>query len=160
MIPSSKRVLIVDDSTVMRSLLRSVLQNGRGFEVVGTARDGESALRLLEEICPDVILLDVEMPVMDGLTTLRALRNRGHKMPVIMCSALTQRGGRVTIEALASGASDYVAKPKGQSGPAEAIQALSRELLPKLAALTAVEPAPAPVLASGPQIPIASPSTA
>jgi len=137
-----KRILIVDDSTVMRSLLRSVLLSARGFEVAGMAGDGESALRLIEELRPDLVLLDVEMPVMDGLATLRKLRGRGHKMPVIMCSALTQRGGRVTIEALAGGASDYVAKPQGQTSPIEAMQTLSRDLLPKLRALTAVSAAP------------------
>ena len=70
---------------------------------------------------PDLILLDVEMPVMDGLVTLRKLRARGHKMPVIMCSSLTQRGAQVTIEALAGGASDYVAKPAGQASREAAI---------------------------------------
>jgi two-component system chemotaxis response regulator CheB len=140
-----KRILIVDDSAVMRSLLRSVLPAARGFEVAGTADDGESALRLTEELRPDLVLLDVQMPVMDGLATLRKLRSRGHRMPVIMCSALTQRGGRVTIEALAGGASDHVAKPKGQAGPVEAMQTLARELLPKMTALTSPESA-APVL--------------
>jgi two-component system chemotaxis response regulator CheB len=135
------RILVVDDSAVMRSLLRSVLRSDAGIEVVGTAADGESALNMVETLHPDLILLDVEMPVMDGVSTLRKLRERGHKMPIIMCSALTTRGGRVTIEALASGASDYVAKPKSQAGPAEAIQALAHDLLPKIAALTAVEPA-------------------
>ncbi len=85
---------------------------------------------------PDLVLLDVEMPVMDGLVTLRQLRARGHTMPVIMCSSLTQRGAKVTIEALASGASDYVAKPAGQSGREQALQSLAQELLPKIHALT------------------------
>lgn len=143
------RVLVVDDSAVMRSLLRSVFRTDASIEVVGTAADGESAIDLVESLRPDLILLDVEMPVMDGVATLRKLRSRGHKMPIIMCSALTTRGARVTIEALASGASDYVAKPKSQAGPAEAIQALARDLLPKIAALTAVEhAAPAPVLSA------------
>jgi two-component system chemotaxis response regulator CheB len=150
-----KRVLIVDDSAVMRSLLRSVLRSARGLEVAGTAGDGESALSLIHELRPDIILLDVEMPIMDGLATLRRLRERGHKMPVIMCSSLTQRGARVTIEALAGGASDYVAKPKGQAGPVEAMQTLARELLPKIAALTAAEP-PVPVLPLAPRLPLAS----
>jgi two-component system chemotaxis response regulator CheB len=110
------RILIVDDSAVMRSLLRSVVCSDAGLEVAGTAADGESALSAIETLRPDLILLDVEMPVMDGLVTLRKLRARGHKMPVIMCSSLTQRGAKVTIEALAGGASDYVAKPAGQSG--------------------------------------------
>jgi two-component system chemotaxis response regulator CheB len=87
-------------------------------------------------LCPDLILLDVEMPVMDGLVTLRQLRARGHRMPVIMCSSLTQRGARVTIEALAGGASDYVAKPAGQESRVAATRALAQDLLPKIHALT------------------------
>jgi two-component system chemotaxis response regulator CheB len=76
------------------------------------------------------------MPVKDGLATLRELRARDHTVPVIMCSSLTQRGARVTIEALASGASDYVAKPTGQAGREAAIRALAQELIPKIHALT------------------------
>jgi two-component system chemotaxis response regulator CheB len=133
---SGTRILIVDDSVVMRSLLRSVIGVDAGLEVAGSASDGESALRAIETLHPDLVLLDVEMPVMDGLATLRELRARGHKMPVIMCSSLTQRGARVTIEALAGGASDYVAKPVGQPGREEAIQALAQDLLPKIRALT------------------------
>jgi len=129
------RILIVDDSVVMRSLLRTVVTTDARLEVVGSAADGASALTEIESARPDLVLLDVEMPVMDGLATLRELRTRGHNMPVIMCSSLTQRGARVTIEALASGASDYVAKPAGQSGREAAVQALARDLLPKIRAL-------------------------
>lgn len=136
------RVLIVDDSAVMRSLVRSVVASDAALEVVGTAGDGASALSSIESLRPDVVLLDVEMPVMDGLVTLRQLRGRGHKMPVIMCSALTQRGAKVTIEALASGASDYVGKPSGQAGREAATKSLSQELLPKIHALTAQHTAP------------------
>ena len=109
------RILIVDDSAVMRSLLRSVVSADSSLEVAGTAADGASALGSIGLLRPDLILMDVEMPVMDGLLTLKELRRRGHKMPVIMCSALTQRGAKVTLEALAGGASDYVAKPAGQA---------------------------------------------
>jgi two-component system, chemotaxis family, protein-glutamate methylesterase/glutaminase len=130
------RILIVDDSAVMRSLLRSVVIADPALEVAGTAADGQSALGILANLHPDLVVLDVEMPVMDGLVTLRELRRRGHKMPVIMCSSLTQRGARVTIEALAGGASDYVAKPTGQASREAAQQALSRELLPRIHALT------------------------
>jgi two-component system chemotaxis response regulator CheB len=130
------RIMIVDDSAVMRSLLRSVISADAGLEVAGTAADGASALSLIETLRPNLILLDVEMPVMDGLQTLGNLRARGHRMPVIMCSSLTQRGARVTIEALAGGASDYVAKPAGQAGREAAMQALAQELLPKIHALT------------------------
>ncbi len=130
------RILIVDDSAVMRSLLRSVICADAGLEVAGTAADGASALGSIETLRPDLILLDVEMPVMDGLVTLKKLRARGHKMPVIMCSSLTQRGAKVTIEALAGGASDYVAKPAGQESREAAMQALAQELIPKIHALT------------------------
>jgi two-component system chemotaxis response regulator CheB len=137
------RILIVDDSAVMRSLLRSVVCADPELEVAGTAADGESALSTIATVRPDLILLDVEMPVMDGLVTLRQLRARGNKMPVIMCSSLTQRGAKVTIEALAGGASDYVTKPAGQSGREAATQALSQELLPKIHALTShLQPQP------------------
>lgn len=130
------RILIVDDSAVMRSLLRSVIATDASLEIAGTAVDGSSALSTLEHVRPDLLLLDVEMPVMDGLVTLKKLRARGHRMPVIMCSSLTQRGAKVTIEALAGGASDYVAKPAGQSGREAAIKALAQDLIPKIHALT------------------------
>jgi len=130
------RILIVDDSAVMRSLLRSVIATDPAFEMAGTAADGASALNALALNSPDLVLLDVEMPVMDGLVTLRQLRERGHKIPVIMCSSLTQRGAKVTIEALAVGASDYVAKPSGQPGREAAVRALAQELIPKIHALT------------------------
>jgi two-component system chemotaxis response regulator CheB len=76
------------------------------------------------------------MPVMDGLVTLKQLRQRGYKMPVIMCSSLTHRGAKVTIEALAGGASDYVAKPSGQADREAALKTLAHDLLPKIHALT------------------------
>ncbi len=164
------RILIVDDSAVMRSLLRSVIATDAALEVAGTAADGASALNAFALNSPDLVLLDVEMPVMDGLVTLRQLRERGHKMPVIMCSSLTQRGAKVTIEALAVGASDYVAKPSGQPGREAAVRALAQELIPKIHALAraaqplAVDPLvprsarpamPAPAVAP---LPSASPS--
>jgi len=130
------RVLIVDDSAVMRSLLRSVINSGEGLEVAGTAADGATALAAVAADHPDLVLLDVEMPVLDGLATLRQLRAQGYKVPVIMCSSLTRRGAAVTIEALASGASDYVAKDSSLVGREEALRALAQDLLPKIYALT------------------------
>lgn len=132
------RVFIVDDSAVIRGLLRSVIAADTTLEVAGTAVDGAKALAAIQDLRPDLVVLDVEMPVMDGLVTLRTLRERGHRMPVIMCSSLTQRGARVTIEALAGGASDYVAKPAGQADPTAAIHTLAQDLLPKIHALIAV----------------------
>ncbi|HEU5350733.1 MAG TPA: chemotaxis response regulator protein-glutamate methylesterase [Terracidiphilus sp.] len=131
------RILIVDDSAAMRSLIRAAVTLDPSCEVAGVAVNGQSALDMVEALRPDLILLDVEMPVMDGLVTLRTLRERGHRMPVIMCSSLTQRGARVTLEALSAGASDYVAKPSGQDGVTAALQTLSQELGPRIQALTA-----------------------
>lgn len=132
------RILIVDDSAVMRSLLRAVINQDAGLEVAGAAADGVAALNAIDTFHPDLVLLDVEMPVMDGLVTLRKLRARGHRIPVIMYSSLTQRGAKVTIEALASGATDYVAKPSGQSSREAAMRALSHDLIPRIHALTNV----------------------
>ena len=156
------RILIVDDSAVMRGLLRSVVCADSGLEVAGTAADGASALDSIATLHPDLILLDVEMPVMDGLVTLKQLRARGHRMPVIMCSSLTQRGARVTIEALAGGASDYVAKPAGHDSRDAATRALALDLLPKIHALTATKKSelqgqPQPILSAGSRMPLALP---
>jgi two-component system chemotaxis response regulator CheB len=120
----------------MRSLLRAVVSCDPELEVVGTAIDGASALDSLQILRPDIILLDVEMPVMDGLATLRMLRQRWGRIPVIMCSSLTQRGAQVTIEALACGAADYVTKPSGQSDRETATRKLAAELIQKIRALT------------------------
>ncbi|MFZ0395463.1 MAG: response regulator, partial [Terracidiphilus sp.] len=95
------RVLIVDDSAVMRSLLRMVVGADPLLEVAGTAANGADAVEAVATLKPDLMLLDVEMPVMGGMETLRRLRAQGSRVPVIMCSAVTQRGARVTIEALA-----------------------------------------------------------
>lgn len=135
--PRPARILIVDDSAVMRGILRSVVIADQRLEVAGTAADGASALRVMDSIQPDLILLDVEMPVMDGLNTLKQMKANGKRVPVIMCSTLTQRGAKVTIDALASGASDYVAKPSGQASKEAAMRSLAQDLIPKILALTA-----------------------
>jgi two-component system chemotaxis response regulator CheB len=120
----------------MRNLLRSVVHTDKRLEVVGTAADGASALRAIDSLRPDLVLLDVEMPGMDGLSTLKQIRKSGRRLPVIMCSALTHRGAKVTIDALASGAADYVAKPSGQVSRDAATQSLAHDLIPKILALT------------------------
>jgi two-component system chemotaxis response regulator CheB len=134
--PRVVRILIVDDSAVVRTLLRTVVSSDSRLEVAGTASDGASALLALDSLQPDLVLLDVEMPGMDGLSTLKQMRTGRRLIPVIMCSALTQRGAKVTIEALASGAADYVAKPSGQSSREAAMQVLAQDLIPKILALT------------------------
>jgi two-component system chemotaxis response regulator CheB len=140
------RILIVDDSAVVRNLLRQVIAQDSTMEVAGTAASGEAVPALVSSLHPDLLLLDVEMPRMGGLEALKDLRARGDRMPVVMCSSLTQRGAQVTIEALAAGASDYVAKPFGQRDAQSAVQALSRDLLPKIRALTLRSPMPLTLL--------------
>jgi len=129
------RVLIVDDSVVIRRLVSRVVDSDPGLQVVGTAAHGGIALTMIEDLEPDIITLDVEMPEMDGLETLAELRNKNNKIPVIMFSTLTERGSEVTIEALSRGASDYVAKPSNVGGTGEALERLQNELLPKIKAL-------------------------
>ncbi len=109
------RVLIVDDSVVIRRVLREVLASDAEIEVAGVAANGQIALAMIEQVNPDLITLDIEMPVMDGLQTLQGLKERYSKIPVIMFSTLTQRGALATLDALALGARDYVTKPEGNT---------------------------------------------
>ncbi len=129
------RVLVVDDSLVMRSLLRMVLASDSGIELAGMAADGASALDAVERLKPDLVLLDIEMPRMNGIEMLTELRARRHPAKVIMCSTLTRRGAGITLEALARGAADYVTKPTAQHGAVDAVATLTRELLPKIRGL-------------------------
>lgn len=129
------RVLLVDDSAVMRSLLRRVLDPQPSIAIAGTAGNGQEALAAFESLQPDLVLLDIEMPGMNGLDVLSGLRRRNRRVPIIMCSTLTLRGARVTLEALARGATDYVAKPAAQHNLHEAVETLTRELIPKILAL-------------------------
>lgn len=131
------RVLVVDDSVVVRRLVTTALQADPALEVVGSAADGRIALAKIEQLEPDVVTLDIEMPVMDGLTALREIRARWSTLPVIMFSTLTQRGAAATLDALALGASDYVTKPSGSGDPARALEAVRAELIPKIKALCA-----------------------
>ncbi len=131
------RVLIVDDSVVIRRVLREVLSSDKEIEIAGVAANGQIALAMMEQVNPDLITLDIEMPVMDGLETLRQLRVRAPAIPVIMFSTLTQRGALATLDALALGARDYVTKPEGNS-IASSLERIRADLLPKVKALCGI----------------------
>jgi two-component system chemotaxis response regulator CheB len=105
------RVLVVDDSALMRKLIPLILERDPEIEVVGTAMDGAFALRKIAELHPDVVTLDLEMPRMDGLETLRSIM-RTAPLPVIVFSTHSKEGAYSTFKALAHGAIDFVAKPK------------------------------------------------
>lgn len=109
------RVLIVDDSATIRTVLSSTLGADPDLRVVGTAINGQVAVANIAASPPDIVLLDVEMPVLDGISTLREIRRSHPKLPVLMFSSLTERGSKATLDALLAGANDYVAKPVGQS---------------------------------------------
>jgi two-component system chemotaxis response regulator CheB len=134
------RILVVDDSVVIRKLLSDTLAGEKAFEVVGTASDGHIALSKIPVLKPDLITLDIEMPVMDGLQTLAEIRKLYPRLPVIMFSTLTERGAAATLDALSLGASDYATKPSNTGSPAIAIERIRIELIPKIKALCSVVP--------------------
>jgi two-component system, chemotaxis family, protein-glutamate methylesterase/glutaminase len=105
------RVLVVDDSALMRKLIPAILARDSSIEVVGTAMDGAFALKKIEELQPDVVTLDLEMPRMDGMETLRLIMGRA-PLPVVLFSTHSKKGGYGTFKALALGAVDFLAKPK------------------------------------------------
>jgi two-component system chemotaxis response regulator CheB len=129
------RVLVVDDSIVVRKLVGEVITASVHTSLAGTAASGEQALAKIEQLRPDVVTLDVEMPEMDGLETLKRIRAKYPKLPVIMFSALTVRGAIATLEALALGATDYATKPANSENPSAAKRQMERELLGKIAGL-------------------------
>src|SRR5690242_15794007 len=129
------RVLLVDDSSVVRRVLTDVISSDAGLEIAGTAPNGKIALERIGQLKPDLVVLDVEMPVMDGLATLAELRKINRRLPVIMFSTLTHRGASTTLDALTLGADDYVPKERNSLGLAAAIDDLRRDLVPKIYAL-------------------------
>lgn len=112
------RVLIVDDSAFMRSAIRRILESEKGITIVGEARNGQEGVDQAKALKPDVVTLDVEMPVLDGLGALRLIRNLPDAPAVLMCSSLTAQGSDAALQALSLGAADVIAKAPsaGQMG--------------------------------------------
>jgi len=135
------RVLIVDDAVVVRKMLSDGLSHDPDLEVVGTASNGRLALVKLQTLPADVILLDIEMPEMNGLEAIPEIRKILPKAPIIMFSTLTERGAEATLKALSLGATDYVTKPSNMdSGSTSA--SIAAELIPKIRALCHLPIAP------------------
>ncbi|MCA9429841.1 MAG: chemotaxis response regulator protein-glutamate methylesterase [Candidatus Omnitrophica bacterium] len=125
------RVLIVDDSSVFRTTLSKVMESSAHVVGADTAPDGKIALQKIQSKKPDIVILDVEMPGMDGIETLREIKKRWPDQKVIMFSAHTQKGAASTIDALSLGALDFLAKPSGGT-LAENKRIIEEQLLPKI----------------------------
>lgn len=130
------RVLVVDDSIVIRRLVTEALASDPQIEVVGVAQNGKIALDKIAALKPDAVTMDIEMPEMNGIEAVRALRRTNPRLPVVMFSTLTERGASATLDALAAGASDYVTKPSNVGSFAESQANVREQLIPKLKALT------------------------
>jgi len=157
------RVLVVDDAVVFRRLVADELSTDPAIEVVGTAANGRLALAKLDQLNPDLVILDIEMPELDGLATLREIRKTRPRLPVIMFSALTERGAAASLDALSLGATDYFAKPVSAGGLDASRKVLRDELIPEIKALcgrpakgSLPTPCPIPAPAASPARPAAA----
>ncbi|MBG0566860.1 protein-glutamate methylesterase/protein-glutamine glutaminase [Actinoplanes aureus] len=128
-------VLVVDDSVVVRRLIVDALGEAPGIQVVGTAANGLLAQAKIDQLKPDVVTMDIEMPQMDGIEAVRELRKRHATLPVIMFSTLSAAGANATLEALSAGATDYVTKPSNVGSVQQSIAAVREQLVPKIQAL-------------------------
>lgn len=106
------KLLVVDDSAFMRKLISDFFSDHRHIEVIGAARNGKDAIKKIEQLKPDVVTMDVEMPEMNGMEALKEIMQK-HPLPVIMLSSTTKRGAENTLMAMEYGAVDFVAKPSG-----------------------------------------------
>jgi two-component system chemotaxis response regulator CheB len=129
------RVLVVDDSVLVRQSLSQLLNKDSEIEVICTAANGKIALSRLEQLCPDIVTLDVEMPLMGGIETLKWIRERHPKLPVIMVSSYTEPGSPQTLEAMALCANDYVTKPNFSPSDSTTFESMGELLIAKIKAL-------------------------
>lgn len=147
------RVLVVDDSVVIRKLVSDLLSADRDIEVVGTAVNGRAALQKVAQLKPDIVTMDIEMPEMNGIESVRAIRATGNKVPIIMFSTLTERGAVATLDALAAGASDYVPKPANVGSVGRSMEQVREALIPRIKSLV-----PRPGVSPHPAAPTVSPT--
>ncbi|QDV83575.1 protein-glutamate methylesterase/protein-glutamine glutaminase [Planctomycetes bacterium TBK1r] len=131
------RVMVCDDSAIMRRLIRTALELEPSMTVVCEAKHGRDAIDQLDQTRPDIVVMDIEMPVMDGVEAVREIRKLGRTLPVIMFSSLTSRGAEASLDAIAAGATDFATKPTGAGHIQKALDSLRRDLIPKLMQWTA-----------------------
>jgi two-component system, chemotaxis family, protein-glutamate methylesterase/glutaminase len=153
------RVLVVDDAVVIRKILSDLIEADSNLEVVGSAPNGKLALQKIPQLNPDVVTLDIEMPEMNGLETLKHIRKDYPKLPVIMFSTLTEKGACTTLDCLAAGASDYVTKPANVGGVTASREAIEKDLIRKIKALVPSTDRKTPPVASVRRPPVASVDT-
>jgi two-component system, chemotaxis family, protein-glutamate methylesterase/glutaminase len=149
------RVLVVDDSVVIRKLIADGLAKDPLIEICGSAANGRIALQKIPQCNPDILTMDIEMPELDGIETVREIRKTYAKLPVIMVSTLTERGASATLAALAAGASDYVTKPANVGALTEGAKRIQEELIPKIRTLCghSEKPSATLVVAAKPRMP-------
>lgn len=126
------RIVLADDSAVVRRLLTEALNSDPALEVIGAAKNGQEAVAIIQSKPAELVLLDVEMPVMDGIEAVHAIRKFNQRIPIVMFSSLTVKGGAATLDALAAGASDFVPKPSSVGHFQQALDYLQQELIPKI----------------------------
>ncbi|MDN4173581.1 chemotaxis response regulator protein-glutamate methylesterase [Nocardioides sp. SOB77] len=129
------KVLVVDDSVVIRRLVSDLLAADPDIEVVGTAVNGRAGVEKVAALGPDLVTMDIEMPEVDGIEAVRRIRATGNRVPVIMFSTLTERGAVATLDALAAGASDYVAKPANVGSVGRSMEQVRDALIPRIKSL-------------------------
>ncbi|MCP3856399.1 MAG: chemotaxis response regulator protein-glutamate methylesterase [Actinomycetia bacterium] len=129
------RIVLVDDSVVIRGLLTKFIEAEPDLTVAGTAANGKLGVAQVGSLNPDLVVLDIEMPVMTGLEALVEIRRTNPSVPIVMFSTLTESGAASTVTALARGASDYATKPTGSSNIADAMRQVQADLIAKIRAL-------------------------